>query len=87
MVEIGAPDEGFAFDNERPRHPALLQPYRLASRLITNAEYLDFINDKGYLRPELWLSDGWDTSAAKHGARLSIGRRAVTSGANSACEA
>ncbi len=61
MVEIGAPDEGFAFDNERPRHPALLLPYRLASRLITNAEYLDFINDKGYLRPELWLSDGWDT--------------------------
>jgi ergothioneine biosynthesis protein EgtB len=60
MVEIGAPDEGFAFDNERPRHPALLLPYRLASRLITNAEYLDFINDKGYLRPELWLSDGWD---------------------------
>ncbi len=48
MVEIGAPDEGFAFDNERPRHAALLSPYRLASRLATNAEYLDFINDKGY---------------------------------------
>ena len=59
-VEIGAPDDGFAFDNERPRHPALLLPYRLASRLITNAEYLDFIKDKGYRRPELWLSDGWD---------------------------
>ncbi len=60
MVEIGAPDEGFAFDNERPRHAALLLPYRLASRLATNAEYLDFIHDKGYERPELWLSDGWD---------------------------
>ncbi len=60
-VEIGAPDEGFAFDNERPRHAALLLPYQLASRLANNAEYLDFINDKGYQRPELWLSDGWDT--------------------------
>jgi ergothioneine biosynthesis protein EgtB len=60
-VEIGAPSEGFAFDNERPRHAALLLPYCLASRLATNAEYLDFISDKGYQRPELWLSDGWDT--------------------------
>ncbi len=39
----------------------LLGPYKLASRLATNAEYLDFINDKGYEHPELWLSDGWDT--------------------------
>ena len=61
MVEIGAPEEGFAFDNERPRHAELLSPYRLASRLVTNSEYLNFINDKGYQRPELWLSDGWDT--------------------------
>ena len=61
MVEIGARDEGFAFDNERPRHGVLLLPYRLASRLVTNAEYLEFIHDKGYERPELWLSDGWDT--------------------------
>jgi len=60
-VEIGARPEGFAFDNERPRHTVLLLPYRLAARLATNAEYLDFINDKGYQRPELWLSDGWDT--------------------------
>jgi ergothioneine biosynthesis protein EgtB len=61
QVEIGAPSVGFAFDNERPRHAALLVPYSLASRLVTNAEYLDFIHDKGYERPELWLSDGWDT--------------------------
>jgi ergothioneine biosynthesis protein EgtB len=60
-VEIGAPDGNFAFDNERPRHAALLSSYRLASRLATNAEYVEFINDKGYERPELWLSDGWDT--------------------------
>jgi len=60
-VEIGAPSDGFAFDNERPRHAVLLSPYKLASRLVTNAEYLDFIHDKGYQRPELWLSDGWDT--------------------------
>ena len=61
VVEIGAPTTGFAFDNERPRHSVLLQPFRLASRLTTNAEYLDFIRDNGYHRPELWLSDGWDT--------------------------
>lgn len=61
MVEIGGPNAGFAFDNERPRHSTLLQPFRLASRLATNSEYLDFIRDDGYMRPELWLSDGWDT--------------------------
>jgi ergothioneine biosynthesis protein EgtB len=60
-VECGAPETGFAFDNERPRHPVLLNPYRLASRLTTNAEYLAFMQDCGYERPELWLSDGWDT--------------------------
>jgi ergothioneine biosynthesis protein EgtB len=59
-VEIGAGSEGFAFDNERPRHAVLLAPYRLASRLATNGEYLDFMHDNGYQRPELWLSDGWD---------------------------
>jgi len=59
-VEIGAKDEGFAYDNERPQHTVLLLPHRLALRLTTNAEYLEFIHDKGYERPELWLSDGWD---------------------------
>ena len=59
-VEIGAPGEGFAFDNERPRHAVLLLPHRLAWRLTTNAEFLEFMNDQGYRRPELWLSDGWD---------------------------
>ncbi len=59
--EMGAPDDGFAFDNERPRFHTLLAPYRFASRLATNAEYLEFMKDRGYQRPELWLSDGWDT--------------------------
>ena len=59
IVEIGAPPTGFAFDNERPRHRALLAPYRLASRPIANAEVLAFIADGGYRDHRLWLSDGW----------------------------
>ncbi len=57
---IGHEGGGFAFDNEGPRHQVFLQPFRLASRLVTNAEYLEFMRDAGYARPELWLSDGWD---------------------------
>ncbi len=59
--EIGFAGPGFSFDNESPRHEVLLRPFQLASRLVTNAEYLEFMNDGGYRRPELWLSDGWDT--------------------------
>ena len=59
--ETGHHGRSFAFDNEGPRHKVLLQPFQLASRLATNAEYLEFMNDGGYRRPELWLSDGWDT--------------------------
>jgi dimethylhistidine N-methyltransferase len=58
-VEIGAKSEGFSFDNEGPRHETLLRPYRLASRLVTNREWIAFIEDGGYQRAELWLSDGW----------------------------
>jgi len=59
IVEIGANDEHFAFDNELPRHKTLLAPYRLASRPVTVEEFLAFMQDGGYRRPELWLSDGW----------------------------
>jgi ergothioneine biosynthesis protein EgtB len=53
--------EGFCFDNETPRHREYLQPFALATRLVTNAEYLRFIEERGYERPQLWLSDGWAT--------------------------
>lgn len=59
--EIGHPGEGFAFDNERPRHRVFLPAYALAMRLVTNAEYMAFIEDGGYRCPDLWLAEGWDT--------------------------
>jgi ergothioneine biosynthesis protein EgtB len=62
--EIGSSGTGFAFDNEMPRHGVLVPAFRLASRLVTNAEYLEFMMDRGYERPELWLSDGWDHVSA-----------------------
>ncbi len=65
-VEIGHRGHGFAFDNEFSRHPVILQPFRLASRPVTCAEYLSFIEDGGYRRPEFWLSDGWDTVQSLH---------------------
>jgi ergothioneine biosynthesis protein EgtB len=52
---------GFAFDNETPRHDALLQEHRIGDRLVTNGEYREFIQDGGYGNSELWLSDGWAT--------------------------
>ena len=60
LVEIGREGEGFCFDNEQPRHKTYLQPFELASRLVTCGEYLEFMRDGGYERPELWLSEGWD---------------------------
>ena len=61
LVEIGHAGEDFAYDNESPRHTVFLQPFALASRAVTSSEYLAFIEDGGYTRPELWLSEGWDT--------------------------
>ncbi len=61
IVEIGHRGESFAFDNETPRHRALLQPHALANRLVTNGEYLTFVREGGYREPALWLSDGWET--------------------------
>jgi ergothioneine biosynthesis protein EgtB len=61
VESIGFEGPGFAFDNERPRHREWVEPFQLAERLISSAEYIEFIRDGGYQRPELWLSDGWAT--------------------------
>jgi ergothioneine biosynthesis protein EgtB len=61
IVEIGHDGRGFAYDNEGPRHRALVPAFALASRLVTNGEYIAFIEDNGYARPEFWLSLGWMT--------------------------
>jgi ergothioneine biosynthesis protein EgtB len=60
LHSVGFEGKSFAFDNEGPRHEVYLQPFRLASRLVTNAEYLEFMADGAYDDPLLWLSDGWD---------------------------
>ena len=65
VYEIGYEGEDFAFDNERPRHRVHLRPYRIARRPVTCGEYLAFIENDGYKRPELWLSDGWATVQAQ----------------------
>jgi len=70
LTEIGltldpASTDTFAFDNETPRHSVYLAPYRLATRLVTCAEYLAFIDQNGYNRPELWLSEGWTMMRAE----------------------
>lgn len=65
LFEIGHDGGGFAFDNEGPRHKIWLDPFRLAKRLSTVGEYLAFIEDGAYARPELWLSDGWAAAQAE----------------------
>jgi len=59
VFEIGHGGDGFAFDNEGPRHRVFLEAFALADRLVTNAEYLAFIEDGGYQRVALWLDAGW----------------------------
>lgn len=56
---IGHDKKTFAYQNEKPRHKVMLHGFRLADRLITNTEYMDFIKDGGYDSPTLWLADGW----------------------------
>nr|WP_315254880.1 ergothioneine biosynthesis protein EgtB [uncultured Duganella sp.] len=60
LTEIGHQDHSFSFDNELPLHKQYIAPFSLASRLVTNGEYLDFINAGGYANAALWLAEGWD---------------------------
>jgi ergothioneine biosynthesis protein EgtB len=71
LHEIGRQGAGFAFDNEGPRHRVFLESFRLADRLTSCGEYLEFVEDGGYDRPELWLSDGWAATKA-HGWRAPL---------------
>lgn len=66
IAEVGHPGTAFAFDNESPRHQVFLQPFALADRPVSCEEWLAFIDDDGYQRPELWLSDGWTLSQSEH---------------------
>ncbi len=61
VFSIGHAGKGYGWDNEGPRHEALVHPFRLADRLVTNAEWLDFMSDGGYRKASLWLADGWTT--------------------------
>lgn len=75
VVSIGDSEGGFAFDNERPRHEVLVRPFALATRAVTCGEYRAFIDDGGYRRPELWLSDGWawvQAASSGQGARAPL---------------
>ena len=66
IQEIGANGLGFAFDNETPRHDALLHEHRIGNRLVTNGEFREFVTDGGYSDSNLWLSDGW-AAIREHG--------------------
>jgi ergothioneine biosynthesis protein EgtB len=63
--EIGHAGAGFAFDNEQPRHRVFVAAFEIADRLVTNGEFLRFIEEDGYRRPELWLAEGWDLCRAQ----------------------
>jgi ergothioneine biosynthesis protein EgtB len=65
IVEVGHEGASFAFDNEGPRHEVLVKPFQLADRLVTEGEWLAFMDDGGYERAELWLSEGWATVQAQ----------------------
>ncbi|HKI83941.1 MAG TPA: ergothioneine biosynthesis protein EgtB [Candidatus Krumholzibacteria bacterium] len=65
LLEIGHQEEGFCFDNEEPRHRVWTERFELANRLVTAGEYLEFMEDGGYERPQLWLSDGWALAQEK----------------------
>ena len=69
LCEVGAdlnPDRHFIYDNESPRHQVFIPAFEIANRLVTNGEFLAFIGDGGYTRPDLWLSEGWSTLDRQH---------------------
>jgi ergothioneine biosynthesis protein EgtB len=66
IVEIGHSGRGFSFDSEGPRHKALIDQFLLADRLVTNAQWMEFIADGGYRKPLLWLSEGWTKARAEN---------------------
>ena len=66
IARIGHDADGFGFDNEGPAHRVLLEPFALAGRLVTNAEWAQFVADGGYRKPVLWLSDGWSWVQAEN---------------------
>ena len=63
---IGHAGDGFAFDNESPAHRVFVEAFSIGSRLVTNGEYRAFVEDRGYHRPDLWLSNGWATARERH---------------------
>jgi len=65
LQEIGATADEFCYDNELPRHRVYLEPYELASRLVTNGEFLEFVRSGGYATPSLWLADGFAHAQAQ----------------------
>ena len=78
LVEIGYPLQAedpldFCFDNETPRHKVYLEPFQIANRKVTCREYLEFMSDDAYTRPEFWLSEGWDNVKRRAGRRLCTG--------------
>jgi ergothioneine biosynthesis protein EgtB len=65
IASIGAQGDGFCFDNESPRHAQLLTPFEIATRVVSGAEWVEFIDDGGYRRPELWMSDGFAVATSE----------------------
>lgn len=59
LCDIGFKKEGFAFDNEKPSHKVFVAPFEISNRLVSNGEFIDFINDGGYKRYEFWHEEGW----------------------------
>ncbi len=85
LVETGHDGHGFAFDNEGPRHRSWLDAFALARRPVSCAEYLEFIEDGGYRRPEFWLSAGWDCVKQRGWEAPSIGKDRTAFGTPSPC--